>query len=47
MRSSRDGVGLALLRLEAVARGDALAAGDSRIVPVTPEWMRLPQQQPG
>jgi tRNA-modifying protein YgfZ len=47
MRSSRDGVGLALLRLEAVARGDALAAGDSRIIPVTPEWMRLPQQQPG
>jgi tRNA-modifying protein YgfZ len=47
MRSSRDGMGLALLRLEAVAAGDALAAGDSRIVPVVPEWMRLPQQQPG
>ena len=42
MRSSRDGVGLALLRLEAVAGGGALIAGNARILPVTPDWVRLP-----
>ena len=41
MRSSRDGVGLALLRLEAVGHGK-LAAGDTTIEPLTPAWMRLP-----
>jgi len=42
MRSSRDGVGLALLRLEAVGRGK-LSAGDTVIEPITPEWMQLPE----
>ncbi|HXC27406.1 MAG TPA: folate-binding protein [Stellaceae bacterium] len=42
MRSSRDGVGLALLRLETAGKA-GLAAGDARIEPVTPEWMRLPE----
>jgi folate-binding protein YgfZ len=42
MRSSRDGIGLALLRLEAVAGGNALAAGDTIIEPITPHWMQLP-----
>jgi hypothetical protein len=42
MRSSRDGTGLALLRLEAVDKA-ALMAGDARIVPLTPAWMRLPE----
>ncbi|MFZ2008329.1 MAG: folate-binding protein [Stellaceae bacterium] len=42
MRSSRDGAGLALLRLEAVGKGE-LTAGDTTIVPLTPEWMRLPE----
>jgi folate-binding protein YgfZ len=41
MRSSRDGLGLALLRLEAASRGP-LAAGEATIAPLTPEWMRLP-----
>jgi tRNA-modifying protein YgfZ len=41
MRSSRDGMGLALLRLEALGHG-RLAAGDAGIEPVTPGWMRLP-----
>ncbi|HTW50444.1 MAG TPA: folate-binding protein [Stellaceae bacterium] len=40
MRSSRDGAGLALLRLEAA--GGLLRAGDATIVPLPPEWMRLP-----
>lgn len=42
MRSSRDATGLALLRLEAVGK-DGLTAGDARIVPMTPAWMRLPE----
>ncbi|HXP03502.1 MAG TPA: folate-binding protein [Stellaceae bacterium] len=43
MRSSRDGIGLALLRLEAVERGETLAVGETGIVPITPDWMRLPE----
>jgi len=41
MRSSRDGAGLALLRLETA--GKPLKAGDATIEPLTPEWMRLPK----
>ena len=42
MRSSRDGLGLALLRIEPVLAGKRLSAGDqAMIVPVQPEWMRL------
>ena len=43
MRSSADGIGLALLRLEAVANHQTLEAGESRITPITPGWMRLPE----
>jgi folate-binding protein YgfZ len=42
VRSSRDGVGLALLRLEAVGTGHKLQVGDTTIQPVRPDWMRLP-----
>jgi tRNA-modifying protein YgfZ len=42
MRSSRDGAGLALLRLEAVSQGKPLTAGDTAIEPLTPDWMQLP-----
>jgi folate-binding protein YgfZ len=41
MRSSRDGLGLALLRIEPVREGKVLVAGESILVPVTPAWMRL------
>jgi folate-binding protein YgfZ len=41
MRSSRDGIGLALLRLEAVEAGQSLTAGDATLAPITPDWMRL------
>jgi hypothetical protein len=41
MRSSRDGVGLALLRTEPVREGKTLAAGEATLVPVRPAWMRL------
>jgi hypothetical protein len=41
MRSSRDGLGLALLRIEPVREGKTLAAGEATLVPVRPAWMRL------
>jgi folate-binding protein YgfZ len=41
MRSSRGGLGLALLRIEPVREGKMLAAGESILVPVRPAWMRL------
>jgi hypothetical protein len=42
MRSSRDGIGLALLRLEAISAVDKLNSGPASITPLKPEWMRLP-----
>jgi folate-binding protein YgfZ len=41
MRSSRDGVGLAVLRLEPVLEGKGFMAGDAQLIPVKPNWMRL------
>jgi hypothetical protein len=41
MRSSRDGVGLALLRIEPVVEGKLLKAGDTTLVASKPSWMRL------
>jgi folate-binding protein YgfZ len=43
MRSSRDGIGLALLRLEAVFAADKLQAGPATVTPQRPDWMRLPE----
>jgi len=40
MRSSRDGLGLALLRIEPVREGKMLAAGDATLVLLRPSWMR-------
>ena len=40
MRSSRDGQGLALLRLDAVADGRALSADAATLVPLRPDWMQ-------
>lgn len=42
MRSGRDGLGLALLRLEAL-RGGTLECGSARLAPEVPAWMRLPE----
>jgi folate-binding protein YgfZ len=39
MRSSRDGFGLALLRLDAVAGNRPLSAGDATVTPLHPDWM--------
>src|SRR5215472_9688945 len=41
MRSSRDGLGLALLRIEKLREGERLAAGEATLVPLKPAWMRL------
>jgi hypothetical protein len=41
MRSSRDGLGLALLRIEPVVEGKELKAGDTTLVASKPAWMRL------
>src|SRR5262249_47431526 len=43
MRSGSGNRGLAMLRLDAVKAGHALQAGDARIVPEIPDWMRLPE----
>jgi folate-binding protein YgfZ len=41
MRSSRDGLGLALLRIEPVLAGKELTAGEAAISPMRPCWMRF------
>ena len=41
MRSGRDGLGLALLRIEAVRQG-ALDCGGARLMPSIPAWLVLP-----
>jgi folate-binding protein YgfZ len=41
MRSSRDGLGLALLRIEPVVEGKQLRSGDATIRAIKPGWMRL------
>ena len=46
MRSSRDGVGLALLRLDAAAEEQSLSAGATMLTPIRPAWMRLEVNDP-
>jgi folate-binding protein YgfZ len=41
MRSSRDGIGLALLRIEAALSGRALSAEGASLSPIKPSWLRL------
>jgi len=41
MRSSRDGFGLALLRLDAVAANAGLDAQGANLKPLRPDWMRV------
>jgi folate-binding protein YgfZ len=42
MRSGRDGLGLALLRIEAAERGGPMACGEAVLTPRIPAWMTLP-----
>jgi folate-binding protein YgfZ len=46
MRSSRDGQGLALLRIEAMHPGRPLDCGEARLLPSVPNWMRIDQAGP-
>ena len=41
MRSGRDGLALALLRIDAVGEGSMLTAGGASVVPRVPGWMKL------
>jgi folate-binding protein YgfZ len=41
MRSARDGIGLALLRLDAVGADRPLTAGAARLTPLRPDWLRI------
>ena len=41
LRSGRDGIALALLRLEAVAGGQSLLAGEARVTALKPDWARF------
>ncbi|HTV44661.1 MAG TPA: folate-binding protein [Stellaceae bacterium] len=47
LRSSRDGHGLALLRIEALRGNQKLTAGDAAIVPFRPDWLQLPADDGG
>ena len=40
MRSASDGLGLALLRLDALAVDRPLSAGEATLTPMQPDWMR-------
>jgi hypothetical protein len=39
MRSSREGLGLALLRIDQPLDGKRLEAGEALLVPIRPAWM--------
>jgi tRNA-modifying protein YgfZ len=41
LRSSRDGQGLALLRLDAIGAGRTLVTDAATLVPMRPDWMRI------
>jgi folate-binding protein YgfZ len=43
MRSSRDNIGLALLRLEAIRKDARLSVGDATLEPLKLDWMQLPE----
>ncbi len=46
MRSARDGIGLALLRIEVATAGGTLRCGEATLTPRIPGWMRLPAREP-
>lgn len=45
LRSSRDGLGLAVLRLDAIAAKQALSAEGASLTPLHPDWMRLQKDE--
>ncbi|HEV7266014.1 MAG TPA: folate-binding protein [Falsiroseomonas sp.] len=46
MRSGRDGLGLALLRIEAAEGGGSFTCGEAVLTPRIPSWMVLPARAP-
>jgi hypothetical protein len=46
MRSSREGLGLALLRLDAIAANRSLSADAATLTPLRPAWMRVEEDSP-
>lgn len=47
LRGGAGGLALALIRLEALAKGGTLSAGDAAIVPLPPAWLALPSGESG
>jgi hypothetical protein len=45
MRSGRDRLGMALLRLEALDGGRALRCGEAALTAHVPSWMALPKRE--
>jgi folate-binding protein YgfZ len=45
MRTGRDGLGMALLRIEAAEAGGPFACAEARITPRIPGWMKLPARE--
>jgi folate-binding protein YgfZ len=45
VRSGRDGLALALLRLDAIETARPLSAGSATIAPLRPDWMRIEADQ--
>ena len=46
MRSARDGIGLALLRLEAASENRRLTADEATLSPIRPDWMQNTVSEP-
>jgi len=46
MRSSRDGIGLALLRLDAVTENRSLSAEGTTLAAMRPDWLRIESDSP-
>lgn len=47
LRSHSDGQGLALVRLETIAKGQQLTCGDADLTPHVPDWWALPEKKDG
>ncbi len=47
LRSHSDGQGLALIRLETIAKGQPLTCGDAELTPHVPDWWTLPDKKDG
>ena len=46
MRSSRDTIGLAFLRLDAITENRSLSAEGATLAALRPDWMRIESESP-